>query len=196
MKRLVSRLTLALVLATGAGVAAQAPSTAAITQHSGPNWSWSGPSSWTAAYGTYGITVTGGNGATLDLGFSSIVCANGATYADSVRAYFASQRAQLKQRGWTFRSVGSIFHPSGFSSGYRRQVLLADHNPGVNQRGQIVLDYDFSTHVDGVNYCYQRSIAKYSRTAKWADLKPVLNNVQKSLAYSGPGAPEGEDPGA
>lgn len=196
MKRLVLRLVLALALASGLGVTAQAPSTAAITKHSGPNWVWYGPSSWTASYGTYGITVTGGRGAVLDLGFSSIVCSNGATWKDSVRNYFAAQRTKLKQAGWTFRSVGSIFHPSGFSADYRRQVLLADHNPGVDQRGQIVLDYDFSTNVDGINYCYQRSIAKYTNTPAWADLKTTLNNVQKSLAYSGPGAPEGEDPGA
>ncbi len=196
MKRLLLRVLLALSLAAGLGVGAQAPSSAAITRHSGPNWVWFGPSSWTASYGTYGITVTGGRGAVLDLGFSSTLCADGATYGDSVRAYLASRRAALRQQGWTFRSVGRIFHPSGFRSTYRRQVLLADHNPGVDQRGQIVLDYDFTQNVDGVNYCYQRSIAKYSNTPAWADLKPVINNVQKSLAYSGPGAPEGEDPTA
>ncbi len=194
MKRLVLRVALVLALALGAGFAAQAP--AAAVRHSGPNWVWFGPASWTAGYGTYGITILGGNGATLDLGFSSTFCAGGTTWADSVRNYFARQRSQLRQRGWTFRTVGQIHRPRGFSELYRRQVLLADHNPGPNQRGQIILDYDFTQNVDGVNYCYQRSIAKYSFTRNWANLRTTLQNVQNSLAYSGPGAPEGEDPDA
>ncbi len=194
MKRLVLRVVLALALAVGAGLAAQAP--AAAVRHSGPNWVWFGPASWDAGYGTYGITILGGSGATLDLGFSSVFCAPGATWADSVRNYFANQRSQLRQRGWTFRTVGPIVHPGGFPSLYRRQVLQADHNPGVDQRGLIILDYDFTTNVDGVNYCYQRSIAKYSFTRNWNNLRTTLQNVQNSLAYSGPGAPEGEDPDA
>ena len=193
MKRLVLRLLLVLALAFSAGFAAQAP--AAAVRHSGPNWVWFGPASWNAGYGVYGITVLGGNGATLDLGFSSTICAPGATWADSVRNYFTGQRRALRNRGWTFEA-SRIVRPSGFSSLYRRQVLRGDHNPGVNQRGVIILDYDFTTNVDGVNYCYQRSIAKYSHTRQWNRLRFTLQDVQNSLAYSGPGAPEGEDPNA
>lgn len=188
MTRLLTRAVLALALAastlfTAAPVATAAP-------HSGPNWTWDGPASWDAAYGTYGITVLGTKGATLDLGFSSTLCAKGATWDASVKNYFTAMRKQLRNSGWDL-AAGTIKHPSGFSSTYRRQVLSGTHG---NKRGEIVLDYDFTTSVDGVSYCYQRSLAKYSKASKWNKMRKKLTKVQHSLAYSGPGAPEGQDP--
>ena len=94
-------------------------------------------------------------------------------------------RRQLKKAGWDFEA-GRITTPRGFGDMYRRQVLKGTNGPRARTTGEITLDYDFTTSVDGVNYCYQRSLAKYSRTTKW--------KVQRSLAYFGPGAPEGQDP--
>lgn len=191
MTRHLARAALALA-ATLSLLLTAAPSASAST-HSGPSWTWEGPADWDASYGTYGITVLGDKGATLDLGFSSLVCSPGATWDKSVNAYFKSQRKSLKDGGWTLEA-GAITNPAGFGDLYRRQVLKGTYGKQGRITGEITLDYDFTTNVDGVNYCYQRSLAKYSRTKQWKTMKKTLKKVQRSLAYSGPGAPEGEDP--
>ena len=187
LTRTVLALTVALSLLLGSAPSANA------APHSGPNWSWDGPASWTAAYGTYGITVLGEKGATLDLGFSSTICSPGATWEKSVKSYFKSMRKQLRNAGWDLEA-GRITTPPGFGDMYRRQVLKGTNGPKARTTGEITLDYDFTTNVDGVDYCYQRSLAKYSKTKKWKTLKKTLRKVQRSLAYFGPGAPEGQDP--
>ena len=47
-----------LAVATVFALLCVAPAPANAVTHTGPNWSWDGPADWTAAYGTYGITVT------------------------------------------------------------------------------------------------------------------------------------------
>jgi hypothetical protein len=187
------RAGVALVLALAASILLSTAPVATASPHSGPSWTWDGPASWDASYGTYGITVLGDDGATLDLGFSSTICATGATWEKSAKSYFKGVRKQLNSAGWDVKA-GKITHPSGFSDMYRRQVLKGTNGKKDKTTGEITLDYDFTTNVDGLNYCYQRSLAKYSDTKQWKSLKKTLNKVQKSLAYSGPGAPEGEDP--
>ena len=191
MTRPLARAVLALGL-TFSALVATAPAATAIP-HSGPNWAWDGPASWDASYGTYGITVLGDRGATLDLGFSTTLCSPGATWDKSVKTYFKAMRTQLKQAGWDLEA-GKITNPKGFSPTYRRQELAGTQGKQGKTTGEIVLDYDFSTSVDGVAYCYQRSLAKYANTNKWDKQRKTLNKVQKSLAYSGPGAPVGQDP--
>jgi hypothetical protein len=193
MKRLLVRAALALATTASLVVAAQPPASATV--HHGTYWSWSGPASWDASYGTYGITVLGDGGATLDLGFSSTLCAPGATWDKSVKSYFKALRKQLKSGGWKL-TAGKITHPRGFSRTYRRQVLAGTNNRQGAKQGEITLDYDFTTNVDGLNYCYQRSLAKFANANRWNGLRRTLTQVQNSLAYSGPGAPEGQDPGA
>lgn len=173
------------------------PQRAAVTfvRHSGTHWVWFGPRAWDASYGTYGITVLGGRGATLDLGFSSTLCASGGTWAQSVTSYFAAKRREVRQSyGWTVTSTSRIVHPSGTAATYRRQVVkFTSRRAGVTYQGIGTFDYDFTQSVDGVNYCYQRSLAKASRKAAWKQMHPLLDRVHRSLAYSGPGAP-GEEP--
>jgi hypothetical protein len=186
-------LALATALASTLGLLLVAPAPATAVTHTGPNWSWDGPADWTAAYGTYGITVLGDRGATLDLGFSSTLCASGATWEKSVKKWFRGIRKQLKQSGWDL-TAGKIKKPSGFSSTYRRQVLKGTNDTQGAKRGELTLDYDFTTTVDGVAYCYSRNLAKYADASAWKSHKKTLKQVQNSLAYSGPGAPEGQDP--
>ena len=138
--------------------------------------------------------MLGDDGATLDLGFSSTLCTTGATWEKSAKNYFKAMRKSLKSAGWKLKA-GKITNPVGLlrdlpapgAQGHQWQARPAT-------TGEITLDYDFTTNVDGLNYCYQRSLAKYSDTKQWKSLRKTLNKVQKSLAYSGPGAPEGEDP--
>ena len=120
MNRSLARAALALATTLSLLLAAAPAATAA--PHSGPNWTWAGPAAWDASYGTYGITVLGNGGATLDLGFSSTLCSPGATWNQSVKSYFKAQRKNLKKAGWKL-DAGKITHPKGFSETYRRQVL-------------------------------------------------------------------------
>ncbi len=163
------------------------------TVHHGTNWSWTGPSGWTAAYGTYGITILGSKGATLDVGFSPTLCAAGATWNDSVRNYFAAQRTKLKNSGLVFDKVKAVTHPSGTGNNFRRQAITFHTKKGPKKKGTVTLEYDFTQNVDGTNYCYQLSVSRYSNKSSWSKMGPVLARVQKSLAYFGPGACESKE---
>jgi hypothetical protein len=153
--------------------------------HRGPYWSWEGPANWTASYGAYGITVFGKRGARLDLRFSSTLCSPGNTWDESVANYFASQRQALVNRGWRLTSVSGIFQPPGTSAMYKRQRVTARTN---GKRGVVIFDYDFSTYVSGINYCYKRSLSKTANRRPFPKMIKTLNRIERSLAYSGPGA--------
>ena len=170
-------------------------SAAPASRHSGHNWVWFGPRTWDAVYGTYGITVTSPSGKdVLDLGFSSTLCSPGATYAKSVANHFAAQRKNLRDRNVTITDASDIARPRGASKDYRRQVLDVKFSQGgTRYTGLFTFDYDFQENVDGVNYCYARNLAKYAPTARWTDSRRILNDIEKSLAYSGPGVPD-QDP--
>lgn len=165
-----------------------------FTRHSCTNWVWFGPRSWDASCGTYGITVLGDRGATIDLGFSSTICAPGATWDQSVANYYKNLRASLKQSGWKFDRTSQIGHPAGSATTYRRQTISFHAGRGAKaSKGIGTFDYDFTQTVDGVNYCYQRSIARYAKRNAWNDEKGTLARVEKSFAYSGPGAYEDQE---
>jgi len=179
---------------TGDRGAAPPAARAGFVKHSGPNWVWFGPKKWVAVYGTYGITVSSANGrTTLDLGFSSILCAPGQDWNQSVTNYFASQRQALQNNGVTITGASAIVHPSGMAPMYRRQVVKVATGGKQGVKGKVVLDYDFTTTVDTVNYCYQRSIGLSAPKKRWGADKKTLAKVWASLAYSGPGAYEDDE---
>lgn len=179
------------LVATSPAQAGQVGRAAPSVRHSCTNWVWFGPRSWDASCGTYGITVLGDRGATIDLGFSSTLCASGATYDQSVASYYQNLRASLKQAGWKFDASSPITHPAGASSTYRRQTITFHTGRGAKRmQGVGTFDYDFTQTVDGVSYCYQRSIARYAKARDWDAVKGTLAKVERSFAYSGPGAYE------
>lgn len=164
------------------------PATAADVTHTGKYWSWAGPKSWKDAQGTYGITIFGDDKATLDLGFSTTVCASGKNWNESVKNYFKSQRNGLRKRGATLVSVSAI---ANLSATYRRQKVVFTAGAKARQiKGIAIFDYDFTTNVNGVNYCYQRSEARSSKKSTWGSMSGKLAKVSASLAYFGPGAYE------
>ena len=183
-------LPMALVGVAPASAADDAERGERFVRHSCPNWVWFGPRSWDAGCGTYGITVLGDDGATIDLGFSSILCSAGATYDQSVARYFRDLRASLRGNGWRFDRTSAIAHPAGSPSTYRRQTISFHTNGRRGTQGVGTFDYDFTTTVDGVSYCYQRSIARYADRRAWDAAKGTLARVERSFAYSGPGAYE------
>jgi hypothetical protein len=195
MRRQLALALTALVLLVAGTVTAVGPAAAGargdrIVRHSCPNWVWFGPRSWDAGCGTYGITVLGNRGATIDLGFSSTLCAPGQTYDQSVKRYFRTKRAELRSNGWVFDATSRIVHPRGTSATYRRQTVNFHTNRGTRVKGVGTFDYDFQTTVDGLSYCYQRSIARYANRPAWNAVKGTLAQVERSFAYSGPGAYE------
>ncbi len=111
----------------------------------------------------------------------------------SVKSYFAGQRRTLRNNGATITATSAITHPAGMPQMYRRQVLSVATTGNQAVKGQVVLDYDYTTTVDTISYCYQRSLGLTAPTKKWADDKKVLRRVWDSLAYSGPGAYEDEE---
>ena len=138
-----------------------------FVRHSCPNWVWFGPRSWDAGCGVYGITVLGDDGATIDLGFSSILCSPGATYDQSAAQYFRDLRDVAARQRWRFDRTSPIVHPGGSPATYRRQTISFHTNQGPRVIGVGTFDYDFTTTVDGLSYCYQRSIARYANRRAW-----------------------------
>jgi hypothetical protein len=160
-----------------------------VRHQTGCCWVWFGPSNYHAGGGAYGITITGPGGAVLDTGFSSILCSNGATWQNSVTNYFRAKRRGLTQQGFQLLTASNIIHPNGTGTMYRRQNLTWRRTVnGVQKRGIFQFDYDFSTNVDGVNYCFARNLGEYSNSNVWAQRQVTLRNINDSLAYSGPGA--------
>jgi len=193
-------LTLLTVLATL--LATAQPAAAANTRHAGKYWVWFGPRSWHASYGAYGITVESAAGHdVVDLGFSSTVCANGATYAKSVTNYFKGVRQTYNRGAVRILKAGKVIHPRGTSANYRRETLRVRITSGaIKYIGSFVFDYDFQTTVSTgfstVNYCYQRSLAMYAPATRFdKSAHAQLLHVFNSFAYSGPGVPnKKEDP--
>lgn len=187
-----TRRTPLLALAVAAALlllAAPADAAAPEVHHSGQFWAWNAPASFVSSESAYGITITGPNGATLDTGFSSTLCANGATWDNSVTNYFAAKRRQLRQSGFTLSNVSNIAHPRGTPALYRRQRMNFTVRSGATtKKGEFTFDYDFSQNVDGVNYCFARNLGIYANQSKFAALRPTLININNSLVYSGPGA--------
>lgn len=173
-----------------ASVLPAAPAAAADVVHTGEYWSWTGPKSWDDAQGVYGITVLGNDAATYDLGFSSIFCADGATWDESVKNYFKARRQELKDSGLKLSDVSKIKNLGG---DYRRQSMKIAQPDDDGVKGIVILDYDFTTTVDGVNYCYQRSESRTAAKDAYKAVKDKLAQVNSTLAYFGPGAYEDED---
>ena len=160
-----------------------------VRHQAGPYWVWFGPRSWSGSGSANGITILGTGGAVLDTGFSSILCAGGATWGQSVTNYFARKRTQLRNQGYTLLSTTNIIRPSGTGPNYRRQQIQWRRTAGgVTRRGLFEFDYDFNQSVGAINYCFARNLGFYSRADTWNALRPVLIQVNQRLAYSGPGA--------
>lgn len=168
-----------------------------INHQNSQYWSWAGPRNWTSADGAYGIFIQSGNGQlSLDYGFSSVLCAQGADVAASTQAYFAQQRATLRQSlqgAWRrVRLDTSRIRqlPEGaYGPLYFRQSLLATgRSDGQQLVARVTFDYSLAS---GPTYCYARNISKVAPAAGVRRSMRWLGSVQDSLAYFGPGVPSG-----
>lgn len=192
---LAGMLALAGVLPSTAG-AQEAPATEStgieggngfVRHQAGPFWVWFGPQSWNGSGSANGLTILGTGGAVLDTGFSSIICAPGASWNQSVNNYFAQKRNQLRNQGFVLLSATNIVRPGGDEFYRRQQIQWRRTSGGVTRRGFFEFDYDFSTNVDGINYCFARNLGLYSLANTWNTRRPILIQINQRLAYSGPG---------
>lgn len=190
----VSLAVLSLAVLPAAPVAARELPPKSITHQNSQFWSWAGPRNWTSADGAYGINIVSGDGRiSLDYGFSSILCATAADLPGSVTAYFAGQRASLRQslstnwRKARMRASGIVQLPeSAYGASYFRQIVRATgRSQGQPMRALVVYDYSLAS---GPTYCYSRSISKVVPAAGSRTSLRQLGSVQASLAYFGPGA--------
>jgi len=149
----------------------------AFVIHRGRHWSWAGPPNWTAAYGTYGITIFG-PGRALDLGFSSTFCVPAANARQSAQRYMARQRRQLRNSGVRIIGTSRIRRVRSFGPNYFRQTVrgAAGRNLGL-----AIFDYEVA------RYCYQRSLSMGAPRRGFSRSLRVLFRVFNSLAYFGPG---------
>ncbi len=162
-----------------------APAQAADVEHTGANWTWTGPEAWTDAQGTFGITVSGGGKTTYDLGFSTTICSSGATYAKSVKKYFKGKRTSLTDAGYTLSNVSAI--KTIGNDDYRRQTMNVTSAGRNGIKGVVELDYDFVQNDGTNNYCYTRTEARSAKKADYDDVKAKLAKVGRTIAYIGGG---------
>ena len=131
----------------------------------------------------------------IDRGFKTTICATGNTEQESVTAFFAQQRATLRQSlaaNWRRARLdaGRIrqLPESGYGQLYFRQTVgVSGRSQGRGFAG--IVEYDYSL-ASGPTYCYQRSTSRVAPAAGFRRSMRQLNSVIGSLAYFGPGAPD------
>jgi len=176
------------VLAAAVLFGSPSPASARDTVHRCTNWSWTGPSDWSAACGTYGITISSPDGRrAIDWGFSSTYCIAAKNYQQSASKFMAGQRQTLKQNGVRFVSVGKIRQ---VGRKYYRQVNVIEAGRGRKTgKGQAIFDYAASDNTG--TYCYQSSKAMMVPKSDYRSGIRQLIRIYHSTAYFGPGLPKG-----
>lgn len=187
MKRSILSAVLAAVLA-GAFLMPASPASAKDTVHRCTNWSWTGPSSWSAVCGTYGITISSPDGRrAIDWGFSSLFCTPGNSYRQSATRFMAGQRQTLKRNGVRFISTGPVRQ---VGRNYFRQTNVIEAGRGSKTaKGQAIFDYAASDSTG--TYCYQSSKAMVVPKSDYRNGIRQLIRIYHSTGYFGPGLPKG-----
>ena len=166
-------------------------------KHTEQNWAWFAPRRWIASSGVYGINISSPDGQmVVDYGFTSILCASATTEAGSVTAYYAQQRAALRQ------SLNNNLNRVAMQTSRIRQLPIADYGQqyyrqiveysgrsgGVGYRGEAIYDYSLAS---GPMYCYSRNQSRTAPAQGFNTSIRQLRSVQGALAYFGPGVPNG-----
>lgn len=164
------------------------PASARDTVHRCTNWSWTGPADWSAACGTYGISISSPDGRrAIDWGFSSTYCIAANSYRQSATRFMAGQRQTLKQNGVRFAKIGRVRQ---VGRNYFRQtnIILAGKGRKTG-KGQAIFDYAASDNTG--TYCYQSSKAMMVPRSDYRRGIRQLIRIYHSTAYFGPGLPKG-----
>ena len=159
-----------------------------FVKHSGPNWVWFGPRSWEAAYGTYGLSIFGDDGESVDYGGSTTLCAGTpAKWFDGRRRAFASLPglSQVKFRKISRIRTNRPFNRGGTAS---QTMKFSARANGKKIGGE--LGFQYALYVFDQQYCYQAQL--YKAAIDDRDFKQsmkTVNEVWDRTAYSGPGLP-------
>ena len=128
MKRSFTSVILAL-LAAAILFASPGPASARDKIHRCTNWSWTGPSSWSAVCSKQGISISSPDGRRgIDWGFSNLFCVAANSYRQSAARFIASQRQSVKGlrfvRKGRLRQVGRNY--------FRQTIIVTAGSPFRN----------------------------------------------------------------
>ncbi|MCB0860484.1 MAG: hypothetical protein KDB54_07500 [Solirubrobacterales bacterium] len=185
MKRSTLSLVLAALLAA-ALLTASGPASARDKVHRCTNWSWTGPSNWSAVCSKQGISISSPDGRRgIDWGFSNIFCVAASSYRQSAARFIASQRQSIK--GLRFVRKGRL---RKVGRNYFRQTIIVTAGRGRRAgKGQLVFDYAAADTTG--QYCYQSSkLFMVPRGDYRRGIRQLLR-IYRSTGYFGPGLPKG-----
>ncbi len=185
MKRATLTALLAILIATICLTAAS-PASARDKVHRCTNWSWTGPSSWSAVCSKQGITISSPDGRRgIDWGFSNVFCVPANSYRQSAARFIATQRQSI--RGLRFVRTGRLRQ---VGRNYFRQTIIVTSGRGSRAgRGQLVFDYAAAD--SSGQYCYQSSkLFMVPRSDYRRGIRQLIR-IYHSAAYFGPGLPKG-----
>jgi hypothetical protein len=155
-----------------------------FVKHQERYWSWSGPRSWFASSGAYGIAISDPkNTMGIDYGGSSTLCdgppdQHFRNARNQIRNNPSLRRVKLRKSRFQ-QANGTFFNTFDFSAvGEKGKV-----------KGEIKLAY---SSYDG-QYCYASGLTKVAPAQGFRDSIKLLRRVTSSIAYFGPGLPI--DPG-
>lgn len=182
MKRSVIVTTLSF-LAAAMFFAAPGPASAKDTIHRCTYWSWTGPSSWGAACGTFGITISSPKqDQVVDIGFVATQCTKASSKAKSAEKYFKARRKSLSDMGAKFTKVGKVVK---VGKSYRQTSRFQAIQDGKKFVGEFVIGYGF---IDAT-YCNTSQVNLVAPASNFEKSLRKLKAIQKSAKYSGPGDP-------
>lgn len=191
MKRSISASVVAL-LAAALLLTAVSPASARDKVHRCTNWSWTGPTDWSAACSKQGITASSPDGRrAIDWGFSNIFCVAANSYRQSASRFIAGQRQSLRRNGVRFIRTGRLRR---VGNNYFRQTSIIVAGRGRNTgKGQAIFDYAAADNTG--TYCYQSSkVLMVPRSDYRRGIRQLIR-IYHSMAYFGPGlvrGPNGE----
>jgi len=167
-------------------LAPASPASARDTVHRCTNWSWTGPSNWSAACSKQGISISSGDGRRgIDWGFSNIFCIAANSYRQSAAKFISSQRQQVS--GVRFVQKGRLRR---VGSNYFRQTFIVTAGRGRNTgKGQLIFDYAAADNTG--QYCYQSSKLFMVPRSGYRNGIRQLIRIYHSTGYFGPGLPKG-----
>lgn len=185
MKRSILTATLAVLLATLCLTAA-GPASARDEVHRCTNWSWTGPSSWSAVCSKQGISISSADGRRgIDWGFSNIFCVAANSYRQSAARFIASQRQAIN--GLRFVRTGKLRQ---VGRNYFRQTFIVTAGRGRNTgKGQLIFDYAAADNTG--QYCYQSSKLFMVPRGDYRRGIRQLTRIYHSTGYFGPPLPKG-----
>jgi hypothetical protein len=165
---------------------AATPASARDKVHRCTNWSWTGPTSWSAVCSKQGISISSVDGRRgIDWGFSNIFCVAANSYRQSANRFISSQLQNVS--GIRFVRKGRLRQ---VGKNYFRRTFIVEAGRGRRAgKGQLVFDYAAADNTG--QYCYQSSKLFMVPKSDYRQGIRELIRIYHSAAYFGPALPKG-----